>query len=52
QSPSTLDQLRAAGYRQAPVVITPNSSWSGYRPDLIAQIASQLEDENKNDKND
>lgn len=52
QSPSTLDQLRAAGYRQAPVVITPNSSWSGYRPDLISQIASQLEDENKNDKND
>lgn len=41
-SPSTLEQLRQAGFRQAPVVIAPNQSWSGYRPDLIAQLANQL----------
>lgn len=47
QSPSILDQLREAGFRQAPVVITPDSSWSGYRPDLIAQIADKLENCNQ-----
>ena len=47
QSPSTLDQLREAGFRQAPVVITPDSSWSGDRPDLIAQIADKLENCNQ-----
>lgn len=38
-NPSTLAQLQQAGFRQAPVVITPDSSWSGYRPDLIKQLA-------------
>ena len=42
KSPEALDQLRNAGYRQAPVVIVPDASWSGYRPDLIAQIADRL----------
>ena len=42
KSPEALDQLRNAGYRQAPVVIAPDTSWSGYRPDLIAQIADKL----------
>ncbi|MCO6559022.1 MAG: glutaredoxin-like protein NrdH [Bifidobacterium sp.] len=40
ENPSTLEQLTQAGFRQAPVVITPNASWSGYRPDLIKQLAA------------
>ncbi|KAA8825553.1 glutaredoxin family protein [Bifidobacterium myosotis] len=41
QNPSTLEQLQAAGFRQAPVVITPDNSWAGYRPDLIREVAKQ-----------
>lgn len=41
ENPSTLEQLQEAGFRQAPVVITPDSSWTGYRPDLIKQLAQQ-----------
>lgn len=41
ENPSTLEQLQEAGFRQAPVVITPDASWSGYRPDLIKQLAEQ-----------
>lgn len=26
------------GYAQAPVVVTDNDHWSGFRPDLIAEI--------------
>jgi glutaredoxin-like protein NrdH len=40
-NPSTLEQLQEAGFKQAPVVITPDASWSGYRPDLIKQLAQQ-----------
>ncbi|ANT62591.1 MULTISPECIES: glutaredoxin-like protein NrdH [Roseobacteraceae] len=28
------------GYRQAPVVTSGEDHWSGFRPDLIARIAS------------
>ncbi|MCI1220049.1 MAG: glutaredoxin-like protein NrdH [Bifidobacterium sp.] len=41
ENPSTLEQLQQAGFRQAPIVITPDASWSGYRPDLIKQLATQ-----------
>ena len=39
-NPSTLEQLQQAGFKQAPVVITPDNSWSGYRPDLIRALAA------------
>lgn len=42
ENPATLTQLVQAGYRQAPVVITPDAAWSGYRPDLIDQLAGAL----------
>lgn len=41
ENPSTLAQLQEAGFRQAPIVITPDASWSGYRPDLIKQLTQQ-----------
>ncbi|OZG51109.1 NrdH-redoxin [Pseudoscardovia radai] len=43
RNPQTLAQLVEAGYRQAPVVITPYATWSGHRPDLIDDLAQQLE---------
>ena len=39
QHPEILEQLRAAGFMQAPVVIAPDASWTGYRPDLIRELA-------------
>lgn len=42
EQPQTLEQLRAAGFQQAPVVVTDDQSWCGYRPDLIKQLAATL----------
>jgi len=47
QNPSTLEQLQAAGFQQAPVVITPDTSWTGYRPDLIREVAQQVAADNR-----
>lgn len=38
ENPETLKQLINAGYKQSPIVITPDGSWSGYRPDLIKEL--------------
>jgi len=32
QNPSTFEQIKDAGFKQIPVVISPNSSWSGHPP--------------------
>lgn len=48
ENPETLTQLIHAGYRQAPVVITPDAAWSGYRPDLIDALAGTLTTANAN----
>ncbi len=40
QDPDALERLRALGYMQAPVVITDQDHWSGFRPDKIASLAS------------
>ena len=42
-----LEQLQAAGFQQAPVVITPDNSWTGYRPDLIREVAQQVAADNR-----
>lgn len=36
---SALDYVKSLGYAQAPVVIAGEQHWSGYRPDLIKQVA-------------
>lgn len=36
--PEAADELRAQGYRQLPVVITEQESWSGFRPDMINRL--------------
>jgi glutaredoxin-like protein NrdH len=35
-----LDAVKSLGYLQAPVVITDDDHWSGFRPDKIALLAS------------
>ncbi|NMM93345.1 glutaredoxin-like protein NrdH [Bifidobacterium oedipodis] len=42
EQPQVLEQLRAEGFHQAPVVVTDDQSWCGYRPDLIKQLAATL----------
>ncbi|MDJ0355424.1 glutaredoxin-like protein NrdH [Paenarthrobacter sp. PH39-S1] len=39
QDPDALERLRALGYLQAPVVVTDQDHWSGFRPDKIAELA-------------
>ena len=33
-----LEQVKALGYAQAPVVVTSEDHWSGYRPDKIKAL--------------
>lgn len=40
-NPEAADNLRAQGYRQLPVVVTEQESWSGFRPDLINRLQAQ-----------
>ena len=39
QDPAALEQVRALGFMQAPVVMTESDSWSGFRPDKIEELA-------------
>jgi len=38
QHPEAADDLRARGFRQLPVVVTEQESWSGFRPDMINRL--------------
>ena len=33
-----LEQVKALGYAQAPVVVTSDDHWSGYRPDKLKEL--------------
>ena len=37
--PEAAEALRAQGFRQLPVVIAGDLSWSGFRPDMIGTLA-------------
>ena len=39
QDANALEHVRGLGYMQAPVVVTDNDHWSGFRPDKIALLA-------------
>ncbi|MCC9204528.1 glutaredoxin-like protein NrdH [Arthrobacter sp. zg-Y769] len=39
QDPEALERVRAMGYMQAPVVVTEQDSWSGFRPDKIEELS-------------
>ena len=34
-----MEQIATLGYRQAPVVVSGDEHWSGFRPDKISAIA-------------
>lgn len=36
---SAMTHVTELGYRQAPVVVAGSDHWSGFRPDMIAQLA-------------
>lgn len=42
QDKEALEMIRNLGYLQAPVVMTPDTHWSGYSPDKIAALANAL----------
>jgi len=40
QDLEALEMVRALGYLQAPVVITDDDHWGGFRPDKIEELAA------------
>ncbi len=40
--PDAADTLRAQGFRQLPVVVTEDASWSGFRPDMINRLRQSV----------
>ena len=41
QQPEAADTLRAQGFRQLPVVVAGELSWSGFRLDMINRLSAQ-----------
>ncbi|MDN8600626.1 glutaredoxin-like protein NrdH [Citrobacter sp. S2-9] len=39
--PDAAETLRARGFRQLPVVIAGETSWSGFRPDMINRLRAE-----------
>jgi len=39
---TALEQVKALGYMPAPVVVTDEDHWSGFRPDKIDELAARL----------
>lgn len=39
EDPDALAKIKALGYAQAPVVVTDDDHWSGFRPDRIKALA-------------
>ena len=42
EDPAALEAVKEMGYLQAPVVVTDDEHWSGFRPDKISALASRL----------
>lgn len=40
---AALDRVKSLGYMQAPVVVTDEDHWSGFRPDKIEALAQLLD---------
>ena len=39
---AALEQVKSLGYLQAPVIVTDEDHWSGFRPDKIDELAARL----------
>lgn len=47
ESDTSMERVKALGYLQAPVVITDDGEhWSGFRPDLINDLATRIKENN------
>lgn len=42
EDPAALERVKEMGYLQAPVVVTEDEHWSGFRPDKIDELANRL----------
>lgn len=42
QDEAALETVKELGYLQAPVVVTDEEHWSGFRPDKISELAGRL----------
>lgn len=40
---AALQTIKELGYRQAPVVVTADKHWSGFRPDEISALVNEKE---------
>lgn len=40
ENQEAMDMVQELGFKSAPVVITDRGNWSGFRPDMIAQLAA------------
>lgn len=40
-NPEALEYTKSLGYLQAPVVVTPEDHWSGFRPDKIDTLSGR-----------
>ena len=40
QDARALDHVKSLGYAQAPVVVTGQDHWSGFRPDKVKELAA------------
>jgi glutaredoxin-like protein NrdH len=38
QDPEALKRFKAQGFSSAPIVVTPDETWSGFRPEKIAAL--------------
>lgn len=38
----SMEMIKGLGYMQAPVVVTEEGHWSGFRPDKIDELAQKL----------
>ena len=41
EDPTALETVKGLGYLQAPVVVTDDEHWSGFRPDKITELAAK-----------
>lgn len=48
--PVNLAEVKAHGYLQAPVVVTDEDHWSGFRPDKIDELVKRIEAEEAGDE--
>lgn len=44
EDPAALETVKELGYLQAPVVVTDDEHWSGFRPDKIEALSQRLTD--------